>query len=371
MVGLEWFGDNPGGAGRYMADAAIGLANRGHEVAVVVPRLRAGDPSAETVEAGVRLRRFEAGRGPAKLWGALGAIKPLLAERGPFDVLHSHHAYFGAAPLWHPSLAGIRHVTQFQGPWAGESVVEGSGGLGRLAKYAIERAAYMRSDRLIVLSSGFKDLLARDYAVDPARIRVIPAAVDLARFTPPGDKAAVRAALGWGEAPVVFVMRRLVRRMGLEVLIEAFAKVNHPTAKLVLGGTGPLEGELRALARELPVAFVGRLSDDELVRHYQAADFTVVPTVALEGFGLITVESLACGTPVLGTDEGGTGEILRPFSPELLVPARDVDALAAKLAEVLATPARLPGSEACRRYAEEHYAWSTVLAKLETELAGR
>lgn len=373
MVGLEWFGDNPGGAGRYMADAAHGLADRGHRVAVVVPRLDAQSPAAERI-GNVEVRRFTPGRGPAKLLGALSAVKPLLAERGPFDVVHSHHAYFSAAPLWHPSLASARHVCQFQGPWAGESVVEGAGAVGRLAKYAIERAAYARCDRFITLSEAFKALLARDYAVNPDRIAVVPAAVDLDRFRPAEDCAAVRRALGWGDGPVVFVMRRLVKRMGLEVLLDAFARIRPrvPSARLVIGGTGPLADELRERAEALMIAeavtFTGRLSDEDLVRHYQAADLTVVPTIALEGFGLVTVESLACGTPVLGTSEGGTAEILRGFSPDLLVPPGDVDALAARLATALTTPDSLPDRAACRLYAETHYAWTRVLDALETEL---
>ena len=106
------------------------------------------------------------------------------------------------------------------------------------------------------------------------------------------------------------------------------------------------------------------------MRHYQAADLTVVPTVALEGFGLVTVESLACGTPVLGTDEGGTGEILRPFRPDLLVPPRDAVALATRLSALLADAGSRPDAATCRRYAEDHYAWPGVLARLEDELGG-
>lgn len=363
-IGLEWFHDNPGGAGRYMADAAAGLAARGHDVTVVVPRLRPEDPPSERVD-GIELRRFTAGPGPARLFGAMQAIRPLLAEQGRFDAVHSHHAFFGAVPLWHPSLAGIRHVCQFQGPWAGESKVEG---LGHQAKYWIERAAYARCDRFIVLSKGFKALLARDYAVEPSKIAVVPAAVDLERFKP-RNRNEVRQELGWEPGPTVFVMRRLVRRMGLEVLIDAF--VDLPGTRLVVGGTGPLEGELKARVARLGlqdrVSFPGRLSDEELVRHYQAADLTVVPTIALEGFGLVTVESLACGTPVVGTSEGGTQEILEGFRPDMLVPPGDVAALAAKLREALAAP---PAAEACRAYAEAHYAWPRVLDHLETELSG-
>src|ERR1035437_7428721 len=85
MVGLEWFGDNPGGAGRYMADAALGLAARGHRVAVVVPRLTDASADVEEID-GVEVCRFRTASGPAKLWSAMAAIDPLIERHGLFDV---------------------------------------------------------------------------------------------------------------------------------------------------------------------------------------------------------------------------------------------------------------------------------------------
>jgi glycosyltransferase involved in cell wall biosynthesis len=375
MVGLEWFSDNPGGGGRYLTDVATGLAARGHRVTVLVPQQRPEHPLAEELD-GVHLERFRAGGLGAKLRVPYEAVARLARERGPFDVVHTHFALYGVGPLWHPALAGARRVTQFQGPWAAESRVEGEGRASVAVKHLIERLAYARSDAFIVLSAGFRDILVRDYGVRADRINVIPAAVDLARFEPPADRAALRAELGFGPGPHLFAMRRLVRRMGLEVLLEAFARARaaHPDAVLRIAGTGPLEAELRTRADTLglgdAVQWLGRVSDADLVRHYQAADLTVVPTIALEGFGLITVESLACGTPVVGTDEGGTAEILRPFAPQLLVPPGQPDALAEKLLAVWTKRLPLPDAAACRTYAEARYAWSHVLSQVEAVLAG-
>jgi glycosyltransferase involved in cell wall biosynthesis len=175
---------------------------------------------------------------------------------------------------------------------------------------------------------------------------------------------------------VLLAVRRLVRRMGLEVLLEAFARVHRarPDARLLIGGTGPLEAELRAQAERLglsgAVGFLGRLDDAALVRHYQASDLTVVPTVALEGFGLITVESLASGTPVVGTREGGTAEILMPFSPQLVVAPGDAPALASAVLGALDGRLAVPDPAGCRRYALERYGWGGVLDRLERVLAG-
>jgi glycosyltransferase involved in cell wall biosynthesis len=375
MVGLEWFTDNPGGGGRYLTDVATGLAARGHRVTVLVPRLSPQHQAAEEID-GVRVERFHATGLAGKLAVPAAEAARLQRERGPFDVVHSHFALYGAGPLWHPALAGARHVTQFQGPWAEESRVEGEGRASVLAKYAIERAAYARSQAFIVLSEAFRDVLVARYGVGPDRVSVIPAAVDLARFQPNADREALRQSLGYGPGPSIFCMRRLVRRMGLEVLLDAFARVRaaRPDVSLRVAGTGPLADELRAraagLGLEEGLVWLGRVSDADLVKHYQAADLTVVPTVALEGFGLITVESLACGTPVVGTNEGGTAEILRPFAPDLLVPPGQPDALAGKLLALLSGTEPVPTRAACRQYAEERYAWPQVLARLEAVLAG-
>ncbi|WP_233567678.1 glycosyltransferase [Cohnella faecalis] len=143
-------------------------------------------------------------------------------------------------------------------------------------------------------------------------------------------------------------MRRLVRRMGIDRLIRAMAKVKSdvPGAKLVIAGDGTMRSELERLTAELglgdSVRFVGRVSNEDLVRWYQAADFSIVPTVTLEGFGLVTVESLACGTPVLGTPNGGTKEILEPFHPELLFRDDSPEALAYTISAVLR------GTSSCR-----------------------
>lgn len=375
MAGLEWFSDNPGGGGRYLTEVAKGLASRGHVSTVLVPRLDCAAPDVEHLD-GITVYRYGGSDAAGRVLASWRAIAGLIATHGPFDVVHSHFALHGLAPLWHPSLAGARRICQFQGPWAAESAIEGAGRASCLAKFALEKAAYARCDRFVVLSSGFKTLLDRDYGVSASKVTVIPAGIDVARFAPAADRQALRATLGYGAAPVVFVMRRLVRRMGLEVLLDAFAMARErlPGARLVIGGTGPIQAELVARAAALgltdAIDWPGRLADEQLVALYQAADLTVVPTVALEGFGLVTIESLACGTPVLGTMEGGTAEILAPFDERLLVPPGRADALAGRLVDLLAVGGSRPDAVACRSYALAHYAWPRVLDRMEDVLAG-
>jgi glycosyltransferase involved in cell wall biosynthesis len=107
----------------------------------------------------------------------------------------------------------------------------------------------------------------------------------------------------------------------------------------------------------------GFVPEADLPALYAAADFSVVPTVALEGFGLVTVESLASGTPVLGTPVGATPEILSPLEPQLVFEAPTAEAMAQRLTEVLSGRIRLPGREACREYAQR-YGWDAVTPRI-------
>src|SRR5205814_7616551 len=133
-----------------------------------------------------------------------------------------------------------------------------------------------------------------------------------------------------------------------------------PDVQLLLGGAGslrePLEAQARASGLDKHVSFLGFVPEVELPAFYQAADVFVLPTRELEGFGLVTVEALACGTPVLGTRVGATPEILAPLSPSLIFRGLAPETLADDLTGLLerltdpADAARLRAE--CRRHAE-------------------
>jgi glycosyltransferase involved in cell wall biosynthesis len=110
------------------------------------------------------------------------------------------------------------------------------------------------------------------------------------------------------------------------------------------------------------VKFLGRVSDETLRTCYQAADVCVVPSVELEGYGLVVLEALACGAPVVGTDVGGLPEALSALDPSLVVAAGDAQALARRLEEAQTRARPLPSRPQCRRYAEA-FAWETVAAR--------
>lgn len=158
--------------------------------------------------------------------------------------------------------------------------------------------------------------------------------------------------------------------MGLENLIRAIAEVRlfHPDILLLIGGKGALMPTLQKLIDELDirdyVKLLGFVPDQDLELAYRAADCSIVPTVALEGFGLTVLESLAAGTPVLGTPVGGIPEILRPLSGDLVLAGSTAENLSDGIHEALKGYRQLPDSATCQDYVRHNYSWKGVAEQI-------
>jgi glycosyltransferase involved in cell wall biosynthesis len=296
---------------------------------------------------------------PLRLMDARRALRREIRERRP-DVISSHFALYTFPGL--DVTRGIPQVSHFQGPWADESLVEGAASLAQRVKHSLELAVYERSSRLIVLSNAFGEILTRRYGISPERVRVVPGCVDTAQFDPDCTQAEARMKLQLPQnRPIILAVRRLVRRMGLEDLIDAVGQVKprHPDVLLLIAGRGRLAEELQQRIDDAGLAdnvkLLGFVPDAHLPSLYRAANLSVVPTVALEGFGLITVESLAAGTPVLVTPVGGLPEAVAGLSPDLVLPSTGADAIAEGIEAALTGRMKLPSANECRDYARSHF----------------
>jgi glycosyltransferase involved in cell wall biosynthesis len=168
---------------------------------------------------------------------------------------------------------------------------------------------------------------------------------------------------------VAVSVRRLVPRMGLDVLIDAWSEVVEdlpPGSTLLIAGDGPLSESLEELASARgsgpSVRLLGRVSEDRLVSLYRAADVAVVPTLEHEGFGLVVAEAAACGTPSIVTAVGGLPEAIAGLDPSLIVPAGDPGALRDRL---LASRSQRPSRAATRAFAER-FDWTAVAERHRT-----
>lgn len=271
-----------------------------------------------------------------------------------------------------PVLDQIRShplVVHFHFPIALGERIEGTKGWKFGVHWLREFAVYRRARLLIVLSNAFARILERSYRIPPAAIRVIPGGVDIGRFAVAESRAEARAQLGLpSDRPIVVAARRLVRAKGLENLVGAVEIVRRsvPDVLLVLAGDGPLAEPLQRQVAdaglERNVRFLGHVGA-ALPMLYRAADLSIVPSVAWEGFGLVVIESLACGTPVLVTPNEGLPEVVADLDPGLVLPGFTSEQLASGLRDAIAGRLPLPDERACRAYATR-FDWTTIATRI-------
>jgi glycosyltransferase involved in cell wall biosynthesis len=361
QIGNDWLGERQGGLNRFYSELLKHLPG----AHVQVRGLVVGSERMERETNGVMIgfASPKAHLAVRLLCGRHAGLR-ILREEKP-DLIASHFALY-AIPLL-DRLSKFPTVIHFHGPWAAESGVEGQSLVGSKTQAAIERAVYARGLRVIVLSRAFGMELTRRYRVPEERIRLIPGGVDSERFNDQLSRIEARDRLGWPtDRPVVLSVRRHVRRMGLETLIDAARLVRSqvPDVLFLLAGSGPISGELRRRIAEHSleenVRLLGRVDDADLPAAYRAADLSVVPSQALEGFGMITLESLASGTPVLVTPVGGLPEVVGPFAPECVFDGTTADSIADLLSEILKGRRVLPSSHACRSYATTGFSWPVI-----------
>jgi glycosyltransferase involved in cell wall biosynthesis len=205
----------------------------------------------------------------------------------------------------------------------------------------IQRALYRRADCVVVSNPV---LAARSPLLRQARrVEVIPLGIDLERYRAldAAGEARVNEIRALAPGPWILFVGRFVYYKGLDVLIDAMTRCS---GTLMLAGDGPLEGELRAqvaaLGLQERVRFIGRVSDDDLPAYYHACDVFVLPSVEVtEAYGLVQIEAMASGVPVLSTNlPTGVPWVNQDSVTGLIVPPRDAGALAGALCRLLADP---------------------------------
>jgi len=371
-----WYPETNGVA-RVASEVGRRLADRGHEVTAIVPSVSSLPP--EEVTGTLRLLRVIR-RGSLPLL-ANDLLETTRRSRGfgPFDVLlaHGSAATLGlsrarlAAPLvlvYHASLPRELHFMRSRLPWCRERAATY---LNEPIARTLDRAALGRCARVLVLSAYTRSLLAADHAAVAPKVRPVSGGVDSRTFTPLDGMHAARTRLGVDQTHRLLVtVRRAEPRMGIEQLLGAMALIAEDVRLAVVGG-GLLTDEHRRRASELRVEgrvrFVGRVGEDELRDWYRAADLFVLPTVAYEGFGMVTVEALASGTPVVGTSSGATPELLGPLDERLLAAASDSSSLAVAIEEALGFVDE-NFRVRCRRYAKDLFDWDRVIPGWEHAL---
>ncbi|WP_217914275.1 glycosyltransferase [Miltoncostaea marina] len=324
-----WPGPDDPDYGSFVRDMCAALEARGAAVTPVAIDRRRGGPA----------------RTPAK-YAALAARAARRA--GGVDVVYAHFLFpTGAAAAIAARVGRVPYVLTAHGQ-----------DVRNLDRATVRRATapVLRGAReLIAVSGHLADALrATGLALPP--LSVIDMGVDTERFRP-GDRAAARSRLGIGaEGPLVLAVGGLTERKNPLGLLQAFARVRaaRPDARLAFVGDGPLAGAVDAGARRLGVA--GAVLRPGALPHERVADWVaacdVLALVSLvEPLGIVALEALAGGRPVVATAVGGTREVVPDPAAGRVVDPRDPGAIARAIGELLDEP---PAEAACRAAAEEH-----------------
>jgi glycosyltransferase involved in cell wall biosynthesis len=374
-------GEDAGGQNVHVAALSLALARRGHEVVVHTRRDDPGLPRRVRLGPGVVVDHVEAG--PARHVPK----DELLEHMGDFardlhrtwsderpDVVHGHFWMSGLAALEAARRLGLPVAQTFHALGVVKRRHQGDQDTSPRERLELEARVARSADRVLATCTDEVFELLR-LGVDGRRITVVPCGVDLEHFRPGGPVAPREP-----ELPRILCVSRLVQRKGVGNLISALRGV--PGAELVIAG-GPAAQELetcstasrlRALAAELGVAdrvtLLGRVDRDDLPALVRSAD--VVACVPwYEPFGIVPLEAMACGVPVVASAVGGLIDTVVDGVTGVHVPPRRPDRLAVALRELLAdAPRRRSLGEAGAARARARYGWDRIAESTDEAYAG-
>jgi D-inositol-3-phosphate glycosyltransferase len=240
-----------------------------------------------------------------------------------------------------------------------------------LLRIEAERQIIHAVDSVVCATEHEKALLVSLYGADPARVAVIPLGVDLDRFRPT-DKAQARAHLGFSNERIILFVGRIEPLKGVDILLNAAAMLESDVecSVLVVGGddaSASRVGELRDLARDLGiehrVAFLGAVDHEKLPEYYNAADVCVVPS-HYESFGLVAVEAMACGVPVVASRVGGLTGTVKDGETGYLIPWLCPEPFAERIEMLLDNEALRNGLGESAREAVSRFRWDSIGARV-------
>lgn len=374
-------GHDAGGQNVHVAALAAEFVRRGHEVVVHTRRDDPDLPSRLVLPPGVVVDHIDAGP-PEPV--AKDDLLPWMPEFGRAlgrrwrasrpDVVHAHFWMSGLASLIGAVDLQLPVVQTFHALGSVKRQHQGTADTSPPGRVQIETRVARDVD-LVIATADSEALELERLGVPPRRVRVVPCGVDLSLFSPEGETAPRNG------RPRLLSVGRLVERKGVDIVIEALADV--PGAELlVAGGLDGIDvdrARLRATAERVGVQdrveFLGPVGRRDLPALIRSAD-AVVATPWYEPFGIVPLEAMACGVPVVGSAVGGLTESVLDGRTGMLVPPRDPRALATALRTLLSDDQvrRSMGVLGARR-ARDCYGWGSVadrtLAHYRTVVARR
>jgi len=366
-------GVDAGGQNVHVAALGGALARAGNRVTVYTRRDDVSAPRQVVMQPGLSVEHVDAGppitiaKDALLPWMDDFAEQLLRAWRvDPPDVVHSHFWMSGKAGLAAARALAIPLVHTYHALGSEKRRHHGSADPSPATRIGEERAIAHGANRIIATASAEAFELRR-MGANPGAIKIIPCGVDLERFSPRGAREFERSA-----RMRILTMSRLVERKGIGDVIEALAEI--PAAELIVAGgaaddpaTAREARRLRELAQRHHVAdrvrFHGRVGRDAVARLMRSADI-VACTPWYEPFGLVALEAMACGVPVVVSAVGGQIDTVIDGVSGVHVPPRDPHALAAVLRSLATDPRRRHAlATAGLQRARARYSWTRIAAE--------
>jgi len=337
-----------GGMNVYVLQTAKVLGRLGHQVDIYTRYHDHNDLPITELENNVRIIHLKAGplgepknNLPLHIPQFLSELNSFKASHNlQYDLVHSHYWLSGKVGINLSKEWDIPHVISFHtlAKIKEKALIQEKAPLNRVRG---ELDIIEQAHAIIGMSDYEKNDLVKLYGASLQKISVIQPGVDLKLFKPI-DKNVAKQSLGLGTERIILFVGRIEILKGIDILIEAFASLPDPLKKLlIVGGNSVKDNQITRLkqkAEQLGVInqidFIGTIPQDQLPIYYNAAELTVVPSY-YESFGLVALESMACGTPVIASRVGGLQDIVKHNKTGYLIPWRSPDSFAQQINTLL------------------------------------
>ena len=370
-----------GGMNVYVRQLASALGELGMKIDIFTREHSDVPNRVETIGSNVRVIHINVGEPDAHLDELYDLLPDFLEQLNKFreeegleyDVVHSHY--------WLSSWVGrelsqelaIPHVVTFH-TLSLIKMQSRAGEEEQSERSVIETKVIATADRIIAFSPHERDAMARLYAADANKITLVPCGVDLEVFRPLNQKA-VRSSLGLNGEKILLYVGRVEPIKGLDLVVETAAQMDSEDGVRMIVVGADVNGDremdrVRQLAREKDledkIDFVGQVDHDDLPLYYNAADVCVVPSY-YESFGLVALESMACGTPVVATRVGGLSTIIHHGRTGYLKSWRCPEAFANSVEMIISSNGLQQSMGEAARKRAEGMGWDNAAALISVE----
>ena len=372
-------GRDTGGMNVYIRELAAELAKRGHAIDIYTMAHQPQHGPPINLGQNVRIIHLETGVDEEMPKLAIYDYIQRLASGAEdfrrynqiqYDLIHSHYWLSGLIgkqlqTLWHVPHAAMFHTL---------GAVKNSIGIGEYEpelRIESEREVISSCDRIIASTTKEMEDLVKHYRASPDKITVIPCGVNLDLFKPI-DKETARKELGLDHQKLILFVGRMDPLKGLEQLLTALTYIDgeKPPLLMVVGGDAHSQNQVQALQRmakelniEDRITFVGSVAQSRLPLFYSASDVCAIPSY-YESFGMVALESLACGTPIVANNVGDMKNIVRHSEMGRIVPDNSPRHLASEISEDIYQPEDEAQHIKTRRDTIAEFSWANIADKI-------